>query len=104
MIERITRDEGLEPLGWRDTPIFSDAIGRVARASREAGDWMLAARMAGLMNEHDPAYAGTHYALALSAEHDGNLPTAKREFGLALAAWAGADPDLPEVATARKAR
>ena len=34
MIERITRDEGLEPLGWRDTPVFADAIGRIARASQ----------------------------------------------------------------------
>ncbi len=34
IIERITREEGLEPLGWRDTPIYSDAIGRIARASQ----------------------------------------------------------------------
>ena len=34
IIERVTREEGLEPLGWRDTPIYSDAIGRVARASQ----------------------------------------------------------------------
>ncbi len=34
IIERVTREEGLEALGWRDTPIYSDAIGRVARASQ----------------------------------------------------------------------
>ena len=45
MIERITRDEGLEPLGWRDTPIFSDAIGRVARASQPISSRFLSANL-----------------------------------------------------------
>jgi len=34
LIERITREEGLGVLGWRDTPVEGDAIGRVARASQ----------------------------------------------------------------------
>ena len=34
VIERIVREEGLEVLGWRDTPVNVDAIGRVARASQ----------------------------------------------------------------------
>jgi len=34
VIERITREEGLTVLGWRDTPIDGSAIGRVARASQ----------------------------------------------------------------------
>ncbi len=34
IIERIVREEGLSVLGWRDTPINGDAIGRVARASQ----------------------------------------------------------------------
>jgi glutamate synthase (NADPH/NADH) large chain len=34
IIERIAREEGLHILGWRDTPIAADAIGRVARASQ----------------------------------------------------------------------
>ena len=34
VMERITRDEGLYVLGWRDTPVEVDAIGRVARASQ----------------------------------------------------------------------
>ncbi len=34
LIERISRDEGLPVLGWRDTPVEVDAIGRVARASQ----------------------------------------------------------------------
>ncbi|HEY7209937.1 MAG TPA: glutamate synthase large subunit, partial [Bryobacteraceae bacterium] len=34
LLERISRDEGLTVLGWRDTPVEVDAIGRVARASQ----------------------------------------------------------------------
>ena len=34
LIERIAQEEGLSLLGWRDTPINGDAIGRVARASQ----------------------------------------------------------------------
>ena len=33
-LERITREEGLTVLGWRDTPLSVNAIGRVARASQ----------------------------------------------------------------------
>ncbi|HVN04389.1 MAG TPA: glutamate synthase large subunit, partial [Bryobacteraceae bacterium] len=33
-LERIVREEGLTVLGWRDTPVDGDAIGRVARASQ----------------------------------------------------------------------
>src|SRR5689334_20577079 len=34
ILERIVAEEGLKLLGWRDTPINSDAIGRIARASQ----------------------------------------------------------------------
>jgi len=34
ILERIAREEGLAILGWRDTPVNADAIGRVARASQ----------------------------------------------------------------------
>ncbi|HTM47622.1 MAG TPA: hypothetical protein VL285_03020, partial [Bryobacteraceae bacterium] len=34
ILERISREEGLTVLGWRDTPIDGSAIGRVARASQ----------------------------------------------------------------------
>ena len=34
IVERIAREEGLKVLGWRDTPIDSDAIGRTARATQ----------------------------------------------------------------------
>jgi glutamate synthase domain-containing protein 2/glutamate synthase domain-containing protein 1 len=34
VLERIAREEGLEVLGWRDTPVDPDAIGRLARAAQ----------------------------------------------------------------------
>ncbi|MBK7928778.1 MAG: glutamate synthase large subunit [Bryobacterales bacterium] len=34
VLERIAREEGLEVLGWRDTPVNPDAIGRLARAAQ----------------------------------------------------------------------
>src|SRR5450432_3259900 len=34
IIERISREEGLSVLGWRDTPVDGTAIGRVARGSQ----------------------------------------------------------------------
>jgi len=34
VLERIIREEGLTVLGWRDTPVNGDAIGRVARNSQ----------------------------------------------------------------------
>lgn len=87
------------PDAWTQSLFRLEALGRSAR---QVGDWPLAARMAQLMLEHDPNYAGTHYALALVAQHDGNAATAAREFGLAVKAWANADPDLPELTIARK--
>ena len=34
ILERILQQEGLSVLGWRDTPVDADAIGRIARASQ----------------------------------------------------------------------
>lgn len=93
---------------WRSLPgpdAWSQSLFRLealARAARAVGDWSFAARIAQVMLEHDSNYAGTHYALALVAQHDGNTETARREFDLAVKAWANADPDLPELAIARK--
>src|SRR6202158_5268040 len=33
ILEKIAREEGLSVLGWRDTPVNAEAIGRIARAS-----------------------------------------------------------------------
>jgi tetratricopeptide (TPR) repeat protein len=74
----------------------------IARAAREVGDWELAGRMGRHMVAHDSSYAGSHYALALVAEHDDDAATAKTEFALALKYWAKADADLPELSAIRK--
>jgi Tfp pilus assembly protein PilF len=87
------------PDAWTQSLFRLEAL---ARSARSVGDWTFAARLAQLMLEHDPNYAGTHYALALVAQHDGNAATARREFDLAVKAWANADRELPELAIAMK--
>lgn len=107
------RDQGRQAMEraaqkWRALPgpdAWTQSLFRIealARSARQVGDWPFAARMAQLMLEHDPDYAGTHYALALVAQHDGNEATARREFDLVLKGWANADKDLPELAAARR--
>src|SRR5207244_352376 len=73
------------------------ALEAIARAAREVGDWEFAAWAAEQMLEHDPKYAGTHYVLALVAEHRGNAHAAQAEFALSREYWSRADPDLPEL-------
>jgi len=68
----------------------------IARTARESGDWQCAEWAARQMLEHDPNYAGTHYALGVVARHNGNEPSARAEFERARALWAHADPGLPE--------
>jgi tetratricopeptide (TPR) repeat protein len=90
---------------WRSLPgpdAWTQALFRLealARAARQVGDWTFAARLTQIMLEHDPNYAGTHFALGLVAQHEGNVATARREFELAAKAWANADKDLAELKT-----
>ena len=92
-------------LKWRGLPgpdAWTQSLFRLealARAARSVGDWPFAARMAQVMLEHDANYGGTHFALGLVAQHDGNSATALREFALAEKAWANADKDLAELKT-----
>ncbi|MGA8026886.1 MAG: glutamate synthase large subunit [Bryobacteraceae bacterium] len=51
LLEKISREEGLTVLGWRDTPVHVDAIGRVARASQPYIEQFFVGRPAGLTNE-----------------------------------------------------
>ena len=51
VLERIARDEGLYVLGWRDTPLDVDAIGRVARASQPYIEQFFVRRPDGLAPE-----------------------------------------------------
>ena len=45
------------------------------------------------MLEHDPSYAGSHDALALVAEHLGDVHTARAERALTAKFWKNADPE-----------
>jgi tetratricopeptide (TPR) repeat protein len=69
----------------------------IARAARDVGDWELADWAARQMIEHDPNYGGSHYALALVAEHQGDRQRAQAEFDEARRYWKHADPDLREL-------
>ena len=86
------------PDAWTDALFRLEAIGR---AAHETGDFELLEYTALQMKDHDPAYAGTRYALALVAEHKGDREAARREFGAALGYWQKADPELPELLVAR---
>jgi glutamate synthase domain-containing protein 2/glutamate synthase domain-containing protein 1/glutamate synthase domain-containing protein 3 len=48
VFERIAREEGLTVIGWRDTPVNGDAIGREARASQPYIEQLFLGRPAGL--------------------------------------------------------
>jgi glutamate synthase (NADPH/NADH) large chain len=51
VFERIAQEEGLSVLGWRDTPVNGDAIGREARASQPYIEQLFLGRPAGLDEE-----------------------------------------------------
>lgn len=84
------------PDAWTQSLFRLEAL---TRSARSVGDWGLAARLSQMMLEHDSNYGGTHLALALVAQHDGNAATARREAELAAKAWASADADLAELKT-----
>ena len=54
------------------------------------------------MSEHDPNYAGAHYALALVAQQAGDARTAQTEATAAAKLWSTADRDLPELNTIKR--
>jgi tetratricopeptide (TPR) repeat protein len=82
------------PDAWAQAVFTLEAI---ARTARESGDWTLSGWAAQQMLEHDPNYAGTHYALGVVARHNGNQASARAEFERARALWAHADAGLPEL-------
>ena len=82
------------PDAWTQALFTLEAI---ARAAREVGDWELGGWAARQMLDHDPNYAGTHYALALVAEHRGDAVTARAERALVEKYWKNADRVLPEL-------
>ena len=87
------------PDGWVQALYALEAM---TRAARQVGDWELAGQLAQQMLAHDANYAGTHYALALVAERNEDLKTAREAFARAVKAWSMADADLPELSESRK--
>lgn len=87
------------PDGWIGA-IF--ALESIARDARDAGDWDLAQYTAQQMMQHDPHYAGSHYAFGLVAEHAGETDGSREMFTEAERLWAHADDDLAELVFARK--
>ena len=69
----------------------------MARSAREAGDWSLADYTARQMLDHDPSYGGSHLALAIALDHQGDAAGATRELKLARSYWRDADDDLAEL-------
>ncbi len=51
ILERIVREEGLTLLGWRDTPIDANAIGRIARATQPYIEQIFIGRTLGMTRE-----------------------------------------------------
>jgi tetratricopeptide (TPR) repeat protein len=88
------------PDAWMQALFVLESI---ARGAREVADWPLAESMARQMLEHDRAYAGGHYALALVAEQRGDAAAARESFATAARLWAHADGDLPELQRLRRA-
>jgi len=82
------------PDNWTQALFTLEAL---ARTARDAGEWDLAEWIAQQMREHDPNYAGTHYALGLVAQHKGDAAASRKAFDLAKRYWSKADADLPEL-------
>jgi glutamate synthase domain-containing protein 2/glutamate synthase domain-containing protein 1/glutamate synthase domain-containing protein 3 len=51
VLERIAQEEGLKLLGWRDTPVNGDAIGREARATQPYIEQLFVARPDGMSED-----------------------------------------------------
>ena len=116
MLRTAQRDKGRQVMEsaarkWRALPgpdAWTQSLFRLealARSARSVGDWAFAARLAQMMLEHDPNYAGTHFALGLVSHHNtGTSAATLREFALAEKAWANADKDLAELKTMSELR
>ena len=72
LLERVSREEGLGVLGWRDIPLGVDAIGRVARASQPYIEQFFVSRSAGLSDDEfeRKLYVVRKHVEALVAESD----------------------------------
>jgi glutamate synthase (NADPH) large chain len=69
ILERIVREEGLTLLGWRDTPTYASAIGRVARASQPYIQQIFVGRASGMDMDED-AFERKLYIVRKRAENE----------------------------------
>jgi glutamate synthase (NADPH) large chain len=67
ILERIVREEGLSVLGWRDTPTYASAIGRVARASQPYIQQIFVGRAPGMSED---AFERKLYVVRKRAENE----------------------------------
>ncbi len=86
------------PDAWMQALFVLESI---AYSARQAGEWELVEYTARQMQDHDPAYAGAHYLLALVAESRGDVAGARASFAEAERLWVHADSDLPELQRVR---
>jgi len=87
------------PDAWTETLFWLETI---FNAARGAGAWELAEFTSQQLALQDANYGGTHYALALVAEHRGDADAARRELQAAEHAWGQADADFHELAGVRQ--
>jgi hypothetical protein len=86
------------PDNWVQASFTMEAI---AKTARDTGDWSFAEWIGKQMVDHDPNYAGGHYALGLAAEERRDVSSARSELTAAGRAWNSADASLPELARIR---
>lgn len=83
--------EATGPDAWVTTLFSLEAI---VRTASDLGAWPVVQDFSDQMREVDAAYAGTQYALAVLAEHNGRRDGALAFYQAALRGWADADPDF----------
>jgi tetratricopeptide (TPR) repeat protein len=69
--------------------------------SQNLHDKILLAEFAKQLQEYDPNYPGSHYALAKAAEEEGNIVAARKHYQLAIEGWKAADADFASLVDAR---
>jgi tetratricopeptide (TPR) repeat protein len=88
-----------KPDSWTQTLLRLDQLWRLSHA---LGDNTLVAELARQMEQHDPAYPGTHYALAKVAEQKGDSQAAEKEYQKAIEGWRAADTDFVSLRDAQR--
>jgi hypothetical protein len=82
------------PDAWTQALFRLEAFSRTAR---DVGDWNLAEHTARQMIDHDAAYAGSHFAMAMVARERGDMELARTEAAAARKYWKDADVGMKEL-------